>query len=379
VRRVSQGTVYKRAGTWTIGWSADGRRYREAVGGSKKLAEMILRKRLTEAIEGRYFNARKVCRVSFTDFAGAYLERATALLKSPKTERVRVNFWVKEFGGRLLSDITRAELEAWQRGRLQRNKPSTVNRYLCRLRHMLNKAVEWELLDESPMKGLKFLRENNARLRYLSLEECGRLLKASIAPHLRAMVTVALHTGMRSGEIRNLLWRDLDFDSGFLVVRDSKNSEPRHVPLDSTLTELFCNYPRTPGSDFVFPNADGGRLGWIQKGFRNARERAGLSDLHFHDLRHTMASQWMMHGGDLYALKEILGHKSIAMTQRYAHLSPAYKQAMVRQIERIWEKPAAEPRLGATRHSLGHRPVTRGAARANPVCAKPLRTLASKA
>jgi integrase len=183
---------------------------------------------------------------------------------------------------------------------------------------------------------------------------------------------------MRSGEIRNLLWRDLDFDSGFLVVRDSKNSESRHVPLDSTLTELFCNYPRTPGSDFVFPNADGGRLGWIQKGFRNARERAGLSDLHFHDLRHTFASQWMMHGGDLYALKEILGHKSIQMTQRYAHLSPAYKQAMVRQIEKIWEKPApgtsVDQRPGATRRSLRHTAVTRGVAHANPVCGKPLRT-----
>jgi len=371
VRRVSRGSVYLRAGTWTIGFTVDGRRYREAIGGSKKLAEMILRKRLTEAIEGRYFNARKVCRLSFADFAEIYLERATALLKSPSSERIRVRFWVREFGSRLLSDITRAELEAWQRGRLQRNKPSTVNRYLCRLRHMFNRAVEWELLDESPMKGLRFLRENNARLRYLSIEECNRLLESSIAPHLRAMVTVALHTGMRSGEIRSLQWRDLDFGSGFIVIRDSKNGESRHVPLDSTLTDLLADYPRMAGSDYVFPNAQGGRLGWIQHGFRNARERAGLSDLHFHDLRHTFASQWMMHGGDLYALKELLGHKSIAMTQRYAHLSPAYKQAMVRQIEKIWEKSAQAPRR---RRFPGHSPVTRGVAHANPVCGKPLRT-----
>jgi integrase len=81
---------------------------------------------------------------------------------------------------------------------------------MCRLRHMLNKAVEWQLLDESPMRRLKFLRENNARLRYLSLEQCDQLVAACIAPHLKAIVTVALHTGMRSGEIRNLNWRDLD-------------------------------------------------------------------------------------------------------------------------------------------------------------------------
>ncbi|HLV94905.1 MAG TPA: site-specific integrase [Candidatus Acidoferrales bacterium] len=73
-------------------------------------------------------------------------------------------------------------------------------------------------------------------------------------------------------------------------------------------------------------NCAGGRIGWLQQRFREALGRAGLSDPHFHDLRHTFASQWMMAGGDLYVLKSILGHKSIAMTQRYAHLSRGYKK-----------------------------------------------------
>ena len=148
--------------------------------------------------------------------------------------------------------------------------------------------------------------------------------------------------------------------------------------MDSAITEVLRSYPRTPGSDWVFPNAAGERLGWVQHGFRNALGRAGLNDLHFHDLRHTFASLFMMGGGDLYTLKEILGHKSIAMTQRYAHLSPAYKQAMVRQIERIWEKPAKAPATGPVRRSLRHSPVTRGVPRVNPGCAKPLRTRVSK-
>jgi integrase len=163
--------------------------------------------------------------------------------------------------------------------------------------------------------------------------------RQSKAPHLRAIVTVALHTGMRSGEIRNLQWRDLAFDTGFLIVRDSKNGETRHVPMDSTVIALLRKWPRTEGSEFVFTNAAGGRIGWLQHGFRKALGRAGLSDLHFHDLRHTFASQWMMAGGDLYVLKSILGHKSIAMTQRYAHLSPGYKKAMVERMEQIWTKP----------------------------------------
>jgi integrase len=148
---------------------------------------------------------------------------------------------------------------------------------------------------------------------------------------------------MRSGEIRSLQWRDLDFDSGFIIIRDSKNGEPRHVPMDSTVVDLFRNYPRTPGSQFVFTNAAGERLGWVQHAYRRALARAGLSDLHFHDLRHTFASQSMMAGGELYSLRDILGHKTIAMTQRYAHLSPAYKRAMVDRMEQIWTKSSVQP------------------------------------
>jgi integrase len=109
--------------------------------------------------------------------------------------------------------------------------------------------------------------------------------------------------------------------------------------MDSTVINLFRNWQRTSESDFVFTNAVGGRIGWLQHGFRKALRRAGITDLHFHDLRHTFASQWMMAGGELYALKDILGHKTIAMTQRYAHLSPAYKRAMVDRMEQIWAKP----------------------------------------
>ena len=93
----------------------------------------------------------------------------------------------------------------------------------------------------------------------------------------------------------------------------------------------------------MFTNAAGGRIGWLQHGFRRALGRAGLTDLHFHDLRHTFSSQWMMAGGDLWVLRSILGHKSIAMTQRHAHLSPGYKKAMVERMEQIWAKPISKP------------------------------------
>jgi len=265
-----------------------------------------------------------------------YLEREGALLKSIRTERNRVLAWAREFGNRPLGQITREEIEAWRRERMTTSRPATINRDLSRLRRMFSLAVEWGLLEESPMQGIKFLRENNARTRYLSLEECQRLIASCMAPHIRAMVSVALHSGMRLGEILNLRWYDLDFSSGFILVRDSKNGESRHVPMDATLFALFRAYPHRPSTDLVFSSSSGGHIVDVRTGFLNSCKRAGLIDLHFHDLRHTFASQFVMSGGDLYILKEILGHKSITMTQRYAHLSPTYKIKAIDRMNTLW-------------------------------------------
>ncbi len=242
---------------------------------------------------------------------------------------------------------------------------------------MLNRAVEWDLLDKSPMERLKFLPENNARLQYLSMEECNKLLEACIAPHMQAMVTMALHTGMRRGEILNLEWQDIDSASGSILIRDSKNGQPRHVPMDSTVRDLLSDYIPTPGSSHVFPGASGGRLTTVQKAFRAARIRAGMPGLHFHDLRHTFASHWVMSGGDLYVLKDILGHKSILMTQRYAHLSPTYKRAMVDRMEKMWEKPSSESSLevhaqDAPRMASRHPRVTNQTASDTQLRSKPV-------
>ena len=331
------GTIYRRGHSWCVGFTVNGRRVRETVGPNKKIAERVLSLRMTQVLENRYFPPnRQLGRMPFKDFAQTYLEREGPLLKSIRTERNRVLAWAREFGNRPLGQITRAEIEAWRRERMSICRPATINRDLSRLRHMLNIAVEWELLEESPMKGMKFLRENNARTRYLSLEECQRLIASCIAPHIRALVTVALHSGMRLGEILDLHWYDLDFASGFILVRDSKNGESRHVPMDATLFALFRAYPHRLGTDLVFSSPAGGHIVDVRTGFLNSCKRAGLIDLHFHDLRHTFASQFVMSGGDLYILKEILGHKSITMTQRYAHLSPTYKIKAIDRMNTLW-------------------------------------------
>jgi integrase len=337
-------------------------------------AEMVLKKRVTEAIENRWFDKRNVGVVPFSEFAETYINRHVALLKSPKTERVRVLFWKREFGNRPIGQLTRAELQDWQARKRQTNKPATVNRIMCRLRNMFNKAVEWELLDESPMERLKFLPENNARLRYLSMDDCDKLLQACIAPHMRFMVMLALHTGMRLGEIFNLKLEDLDFSNGSILIRDSKNGHPRHIPMDSAVRDLLSSYIPSLGTSHVFPSASGGRLSTVQKAFRNARIRAGMPELHFHDLRHTFASQWVMNGGDLYVLKDILGHKSIAMTQRYAHLS----QRLNRRWSTGWSRCGKSLPWPPHQHKPHkHRSTTTKARRRHDFNASPLTNLSS--
>jgi len=355
---MGSGTIYRRGNTWTIGFTVNGQRVREAIGSSKRMAEMVLSKRTSDALQGMYFPQRRnLGRTPFKQFAETYLERVVPLMNSLRTEKTRVLRWMRHFGNRPLGQITRAEIETWRREKLLRCQPATANRDLARLRAMLRRAVEWELLEKSPLEGLKFLRENNARTRYLTLEECERLIQSCLALHIKALVIIALHTGMRRGEILNLRWQDLDLSAGLILIRDSKNGEPRHVPMDSTVQSHLESYPQRPGVDWVFSNSSGERLRDIRGGFHNALRRAELTDLHFHDLRHTYASHWVQSGGDLYVLKDILGHKSITITQRYAHLSPAYKREAVNRMDKIWMgSTAAQPE--APDVGLGLSPVT---------------------
>jgi integrase len=355
---MGNGSIYRRGKAWCVNFTTShGRRVRETVGPNKRVAEQVLSLRMTQVLENRYFPAsRALGRMPFNEFGKMFLERVVPLMKSAKSEGNRVKAWMEHFGSRPIGQITRAEIEARRRERMTNRKPATINRDLSRLRRMLNVAVEWELLRESPMAGMKFLRENNARTRYLSIDECQRLISCCIRPHIRAIVTIALHSGMRQGEILSLEWRDLDFAAGFILVRDSKNGQPRHVPMDTALRDLFSTYPHRFGSDLIFPGSNGTRLTDIGLGFENARARAGLTNLRFHDLRHTFASQFMMAGGDLYVLREILGHKGIQMTMRYAHLSPAYKVKALDRMNNIWEKAPMPPT--ASRAVSARIPVT---------------------
>lgn len=325
-----------RNGQWTINFTVNGKRVRERIGGTKRQAEMILQKRMTEALENKFFSKRNMGKMSFQELGQRYLDSVVPNMKSARTERIRVLWWMKYFRSRPIGQITRSEIEEFQRESRTHQRPATINRNLARLKRLMNVAVSWGLLEESPMKNFRGLPEHNRRHRFLNVEESERLVQACISPRVRAVVQLLLHTGMRLGEALGLRWQNVDFSIGLILIPDSKNGHPRHIPMDAAVVDLLTNYPRHPTSDLVFANANGCKLKGIRDGFKNACNRAGLADLHVHDLRHTFASQWVMAGGDLYLLKEILGHRSIVMTQRYSHLSPQFTRSAVNLLDKIY-------------------------------------------
>jgi len=180
-------------------------------------------------------------------------------------------------------------------------------------------------------------RENNERVRFLTQDEEQRLLGATPTRY-HAMITIAIHTGLRKSEMLKLEWRDIDLKrkqtqrAGVQVRQRSncptKRNRRRHFPRLSKV--------RLIDNAFVFPgDIPGERMKDLPKYWEEYRMKAGLEDLHWHDLRHTFASRLVMGGVDLYTVSKLLGHHDVKMTTRYAHLSPDHPLSAVGVLDRV--------------------------------------------
>ena len=217
------------------------------------------------------------------------------------------------------------------------NKPATVNRLVATLKHMFSKAVEWDMVEEATLKRIrkaKLLEENNRRLRYLSKEQCQRLIDVC-DKHLRPIVICALNTGMRKGEILKLRWDNVDLKHGFILLDLTKNGERREIPINNTVKQALMSVTRRLDVPFVFFDpATGKPYQDIKRSFITACRKAKIRDFRFHDLRHTFASHLVMAGWDITTVKELLGHKTLTMTLRYAHLAPSHKVRAVEVLDK---------------------------------------------
>lgn len=320
--------LYKRGKSWYIDYRVEGRRVRESIGPNRKVAERALAKRKVQVAENRILDVVARPKTGFEQLCKAYMEYAKVNKRSWSRDDLSIRTLGRWFAGMKLAEITALAIEKYKNDRSHEVKPATINRELACLKHMFNKAIQWGMARTNPVRSVKMLRENNRRLRYLTEEEAQRLVD-ECADHIKPIVVTALYTGMRSGEILNLKWEDVDLGHGLIYIQNSKSGS-REVPISTRIVELLRELHRR--SQYVFACESGRPRRGVRKGFESALRRAGIRDFTFHDLRHTFASHLVMSGVDLLTVKELMGHRSINMTLRYAHLSPSHKRQAVESL-----------------------------------------------
>lgn len=302
--------------------------------------------------EGRFFPERDAARRTVAELCDKYIADVCPEKKDEKKSKRLLEWWKDNHGYRVLADLTPKALTDIRDDIAARTLPdgrrisgATVNRYLAALSHALTMASrEWGWMADNPMRRVTKRKESRGRVRMLTDAERGRLLRAcreSGSGALEPAVLIALCTGMRQGEITGLRWPDVDLRNQRLILHDTKNGERRGVPLAgpalAVLTEL--GKARRIDTDLVLPETGSLRHAWAR-----AVRKAKLVDFRFHDLRHTAASYLAMNGCTPSEIAAVLGHKTLAMVKRYAHLHDAHVASVVSKMVEanladVWEGP----------------------------------------
>jgi integrase len=339
-------------GRWWLDYYApDGRRRRKLAGKTKADADRLLRQIRGSIDRGEYVDAGSS--PGFSDFAATFMERHGNHKASYRDGASWINRLKEHFGNRKLSAITAGHIEEYRLARkaepdARDNKSSlslsTIDREVSVLRAMLGKAVKWGMLAKNPADRVEDYREDNTRERFLASDEIHRLLlatKQTSSAVLRPALYLALETGLRKSELLSLRWSDIDFESGQILIRETKSGEPRRVPMSRRARWVLSKLAaKNPLAEWVFESRDSKGERAPARDTKTAWARvlrlARIEDFRFHDLRHTFASHFAMKGGNIYALAKILGHSNPKMTlDRYAHLSPEF----VNEQRRVMDLP----------------------------------------
>jgi len=282
---------------------------------------------MTDMIEGRYFTSTRAKATTFQEMTSKYLAE-----HRHSRDPISIKALSRFFNNQTLFQISTKLIAEYRRQRLEEVKPATVYQELALLRRMFNIAIkEWEWVKDNPVNKLSFSVGNkNARSRWLTEEEEQKLLDCAENPRwLRTLLVVALHTGMRRGEILNLRWQDVDFSRKTVTVVRSKNGEKRTIPMSNLVQDVLRKVKVRDISGKIFPVA----VRSLRAAYDKALSKAEIDDFTFHDLRHSFATRLVQRGVDLYKVKELLGHKTLAMTARYAHHYPESLRASIETLD----------------------------------------------
>jgi integrase len=336
-------SVYKRRGRWFCDTTIDGRRVQQVLKKARTRAPAIKAKTVIEnkLFENRYKVKRRP-EISFDKFVKDRFLPYSKLHKRTYPDDVKICDMLKEtFGRMMLSEINPPLIEKWKQKRREgktmykrlRN-PATVNREMCVLSKIFSLAFDAELIENNPCRRVRKFRTDCGRTRYLTFEEEAKLFEQLQGQEwVQRIVTMAINTGMRQGEIFDLTWFDVDLPRGVIHIRVSKNGKDRFVPINQTIRAMLEGLAHT--SEYVFPSPKTeGRLIDVKRRFDLAKSDAGIKDFRFHDLRHTAATRMADCGADAFTLAAIFGWSDVRMALRYTHATDEAKRRAVENLVR---------------------------------------------
>jgi integrase len=331
-RRRSDGQVRYQATVRKQGFSSVSKTFSR-----KRDAEQWSRKMESDFTMGEISQGSLV--YSISDLFDRYRTDKLPILKSSRCRERHLEWWEERIGDVRLAKLRRSQIKDYLRELSAGDRSgATINRYRATLQAVLSYGVsDLEWIRTNPLQGMAKQHESRGRVRFLTDDERGRLFEQCKGhDDLYLIVLIALTTGARSGEIMALRWSDIDLQERTLHIRNSKNQEPRVLPIsESVLKELKKRTRRIGTDDWLFPGKSLGkaRMGFPRNAWDERVKRAGLADFRFHDLRHTAASYLAQRGVSTRQLADILGHKTMAMVQRYSHLTVDSRRELVDMLD----------------------------------------------
>jgi len=348
--------TYKREGKkiWEkVGWIGEGY--------TANLASQFRAKRIMSMRHGEELPKQKQKAPYFKDVAAKYLEWAAHnKTREGRDDESRYRLSLAPvFDDKRLNEISSFDLERLKNDLTKKGyAPGSVKHCLMLFRQMFNKATQWGMYKgDNPIKGVKLPVLQNQRERFLTHDEADKLLNELInisSGQLHDMALLSLHCGLRAGEIFNLKGQDLDFENGLINIADPKNKERRKSFMTNAVKEMLLRRNTASPNDYVFKDSkNGDRHIAISQTFRFIVKRLGFNDgitdprhkITFHSLRHTFASWLALQGETILTIKDLLGHKTLAMTVRYAHLMPEHKRQATLNLEKAFNDKRGQEKL----------------------------------
>lgn len=346
--RKDQDGLYRRDDSpfwWASFTDASGQRTRRSTQtAERKAAEALLAQWKVSAYQQKHWDIPPSH--TFDELILGYLAETKDRKRSAERDRYSAKQLYPVLTGLNLDQITPTLIRTYiQQRQAESAKPATINKELRCLSAALNYAQrEWGWIAENPVSG-RTLTEPEGRIRWLTADQAQSLLMAAenepkASEHLPSFIRLALHTGMRKGEMLGLEWERVNLSTGIITLYGSqtKNGKRRSVPINATARAALIQRARfrsahCPASLWVFCHASGARIASLRRSFDSACRRVGIMDFHIHDLRHTCAAWLVSAGVALVEVRDLLGHSSITMTERYAHLAPENVRAAVAVLD----------------------------------------------